>query len=368
MKYHIVKAKSDIDTLCFIPTICIGFYKSNIKKTTLDSTLNPIKERFPSIDFMLCSSEDNISNETPYINQNYNIIFVLFDFKKEHYHLKYMPFEKEAIYNLAKDINLECYQSIIFSTFKMDISEELFILKEILGKSNIFGALAGEAPDDKNNVTIYHNGDMYDSGFLILLLSKEYYTIDGVGVHSFEPIGFNLNVTKSIENRVFEIEGEKALDIVEDIMGNIDSDSRYLNEYPFYISDNFTKKNKSILSSIKSIDKDSKSLEFFRRIYPNSSIQPAVSIAQYIQDRRVYKLKKNIKKDTFYFLFLCIKMKEYLSVTESTYIHYIFSQTTDSFLGFHTFGEISPNSYGKESFHQNQTITVVGLKKRSRDD
>jgi hypothetical protein len=88
MRQIIVTCK-EMTEIDFIPTVIIGFYQSSMQLSfSRDCTV--LKDRFPDVDIIGCSSESNIYDSIPHVflKDNDLCVFVCLDIKKESYRIE----------------------------------------------------------------------------------------------------------------------------------------------------------------------------------------------------------------------------------------------------------------------------------------
>ena len=368
MKYQIVIDADAILSFDFIPTLCIGFYK-NDHEASVAKKCDKILKQFSDLDIVMCSSESNIYNTLPYINHSHDCIFVFFAMKQESYHIEMIQ-QKSDITTLAKRIDLHQYSTILFSTLEQDISELMMLLKKVMHPNQIFGALAGAPLGHYSSDTakIYYKGTFYDDITIMLLFDNTQYEVKGIGLHMFEPIGFELEITQWEEREVYEIEKRPALDMIENIIGEITPEGLEFNEYPVFISNKYNPNNTKILTSLQKIDRNNKSLTFYKKTLPKSTLKPAIGISQDDQEKQFYTLAKAVKDADFVFMFICVLVKGYWKNIEPIYLMHLSRLMQKDFIGFHGFGEISPYEVNGESFYQNQSVTLVSIAEKANHD
>ncbi len=353
--------QDDLTAIPFTPTILIGFYLSG-EEERLKKQYQKLKTKFPDIDIIACSVESNIQSNFPHINPD-KIQFVCFDMRKDAYHISYVDHEK-PLYALKNENN---YNALFFSIYENTNIEGLLThLKDTLGERSVYGAIAARATiDDSVSTSVFYNGKFQTkkNSTLVWFINKAYYDVQGISIHNFISVGLELAVTKSKEKIILEIENTPALDLIEDIIGELDDDGILHFEYPFFIKNQ--KEISSIsLATIKSIDREAKSIELFREIHENTKIMLSIPMSRDTQDKTIEKLMQTKFNFGFSFLFTCAAFKWQWDEIERLHIMRIAKELKSNFIGCHTFGEVAPLAGSSSSYLQNQTLTLVNINEK----
>ncbi len=352
---------SDID---FTPTVIISFYQSGMKNRFY-KYYKKLHNMFPDADIIGCSSESNIYNESPHLNVmgEDRSIFICVDIAKDAYSLNVVHSQVDE--NIDIDSNIDWRALLLASTSFVNIDKMLDKLRSKIGQNALFGGIASvEHPEDETGY-IFVNGKFYDDGMVIWLINQKRYILEGTTLHHFQPVGFEMEVTKAIGSTIYEIEGQPALKVVEEIIGDITPEGISTYDHPFFLkSDIDINFSEAPLCSIKSIDRDKSYIEMYREIHDGNKIKVGISLNQAEQRKQSIIFKKYAKKYAVGFMFNCVGIKGNLGTMEALYLMYLKRNLHIPFAGFHTFGEIgSVNGFSASILH-NQTISMAILSER----
>ena len=364
MKYKILVSDEDIETLDFIPTICVSFYESG-NEEQLQKQYMLYKEHFPTLDMIGCSSESNIYNQTPYVDLygKYACIFIFFDMNKEAYRIQMIDNDSLIKSNNRALNHGATYHAMVLTTLEYAVP----IISEVnrdIGEGFVYGAVASTSgTSDFVSDTIFYNGKFFQDFSLVWLIDDAFYFLQGLSIHTFEPVGFKMEITEANGRTIYEIENEQALDKLESIMGTLTEEGIESFDYPFFISggkDDMLN-TECVLYSLDSIDREKKSITMYKPVQRGQTLTISVPASKKERERRILSLKHALLPDSFNFLFLCLGMKKHLGELESIYLMYLDKKLSSPFIGFHAAGEIGSLTSGEPSVLQNQTLTFVSL-------
>jgi len=344
-------------TLDFVPTIVIGFYQ-NIKESHFLQYYKGLKEKYPDVDVIGCSTESNIYNQIPYIENDSKCVFLCLKMIKKSY----------EVYIFDNDINsFDCpydekYNAIIFSSkYFSGIENIIFNIQDKLGDGNIFGAIASSVKPLDDVATIFYNGTFFKDSTLLWLINKSYYDLEGLSIHQFQPVGFELIITKAVNDTIYELDHRPALKVLEEIVGHITQQNIQSFDFPFFLKqhDGVSFENTS-LCSIKTIDTVSNSIVLYRYVKEHDKLKLAIPISSKEQEDRLKQFHKfHTNKQSVALLFNCVGIKAYLGMMEFVYLMDLKYNLKMPFVGFHSFGEIGPLEVGQKSILHNQTISLA---------
>ena len=352
--------KDTFSSIPFVPTLCIGFYISGEEKY-FESQCKKLKKKFPNIDIIACSTESNLQDTFPFISHN-KIQLACIDIAKDAYEINHIEHENPK-FDLKKN---HTYDAIIFSPYEnKDIEDFLFIAKNKLGHGKIFGALSASRDINHVATSVYYNGEFFTEnlGTIMWFIDKKYYDVQGLSMHTFMPIGLELNVTKFKGKELLEIESNPALEMIEDIIGKLDDEGIANFEYSFFISEQ-KDTNFNSLASIQSIDRKNKSITLYKDVNSKMKITLSIPALKKEQKIRMRQLINTGYNNGFSFLFTCFAFKQQWKELESLYIMQVAKQLKTHFIGCHTFGEIGPLNTTSSSYLQNQTLTLINIQKK----
>ena len=357
----------EIVRIDFEPTLIFGFYL--YKHQTLFAEQSALlMQEYPDADIVGCSTGSVIGNASPYIDlsgsDKYVLIFT--DMKKEAYSLNVFfdrSYESDAV---VCDPGT-AYAALLFSTHQNRLENDKVLgeIRRKLGTNELFGALAANTVLNIKGdaVSLYCNGEFRHKGYILLLIDEAVYRIQGESLGSFEPIGFEMDITKAEGNIIFEIDGKPALDTVEEMVGEMSSYGRDHYSYPFFIwnPENSYTKGALPLRTLLDIDRERKSLQFFNYIDTGYKIRPAIRIGEEKERRKLLEAHRNIAHSDLILLFVCIALQDFEEEMEHVYLMQLIDGTHAALGGFHTFGEIGYTNASAVSVLNNQTLTYVSI-------
>ena len=371
MRHAILKGTSDIKQLNFTPTLIIGFYQGGYEDS-FESDTAIFNKYFKDIDIIGCSSESNIDYDLPHIDidNEFPCIYMCLDFKTNAYTL--VKYDLNSLPDKALFQNNK-YAALLFHALSEHSQSHLEAMISFFQQnshtSTFAGAIAGH-PSFEAKTSIYINGKFLSSGeTIICYINQKYYEMSSISIHDFTPIGKKMEITKTQNNTLLEIEYKPALKVIENICGTLTKEGIKSYNYPFFIrSDKYSGAYHQPLSSIQSIDRDKHTISLYKQAQEGDTLQLAIPFSREEQELQLRKLKKYHKKNAISLLFVCIAYKGHWSDMEPIYLMHLSKSLRMPFIGLHSFGEIGPLNTGEPSQLQNQTITLTILKERGEDE
>jgi len=362
MKHVIITSYKEIQKLHFIPTIIIGFYQGGYENVFLE-TATRLKTAFVDVDIIGSSSESNLMHTLPHVDyeSDFPCLFMCTDVKRQSYTLAYYD------NNTFPDVKLlkkKTYATFLLHTLNQHSHNYIeTLLKQYHSTPSanlIFGAVAG-APDVNAKTSLYFNGKFLEEGHTILWsIDQQYYHVDTISIHDFDPIGAKMEITKTQNNTLIEIDYKPALKAIETICGTLTEESIEAYDHPFFI---YNSKNSvsyyQPLSSIKSIDREAQTITMFKQPNAEDTLQLAIPFSREKQEVQLQKFKRYHKDNAFALLFVCIAYKGHWKDMESIYLMQLSKSLEVPYIGLHSFGEIGPFNFSEPSQMQNQTITLA---------
>ena len=364
MKYKIFTDIKDMDNIDFTPSIIILFYKID-KKNKLKEYYTKLKEKFQNIDTIGCSNIQNIYHTLPHIKPSFmdTISYIAISMPKKAYNIETCT-KKHKNNFLSK--YKSGYKAIMFSShYNNDIEDFIYQFNETIGKDSLFGAISGTS-DSPFKGEIFYNGKFIHNGSIIWFIKSKFYDLEGISLHDFYPIDFEMEITKANDFTIYEIERKPALDMIEDVIGTIDNDSILSFDHPFFIKPKTLQSVNIPIASMQEIDRKTKSIKLHKKVVNGDMLQLAIPFRREEQERQLSNLYKFHKKNSIGFLFLCIAYKGHWKEMEHTYIMRLANKLNIPFIGLHALGEICSIKKDDITQIQNQTITFVTLSKRKK--
>ncbi|AKF24265.1 hypothetical protein YH65_01785 [Sulfurovum lithotrophicum] len=362
MNYAVLTNIDQIDSIGFIPTVIVGFYESD-KEKLFSQCSETLKARFPDVDIIGCSSESNIYDSIPYVdvNRTHPCIYMCIEMKKGSYKLQLFPDQEKQKIPVEKN---KKYSAIVLSSRYGNALEQIIVqLQENIGKNSFFGAIAGAKSSDIKGGSIFYNGEYLSESTLVWLIDQEDYSLKGISAHDFDPVGFDLEITRTEGFKIIEIEHRPALDMIESMIGTLSLKTIESYDQPFFITP-FNDHNHSFkkpISSILSIDRKAKTITLFKKVSKGDKLKLAIPFSREKQIDQLDKFSHLVTNDSIAFLFACVAYKGHWGQMEPIYIMRLAKNIYIPFIGLHSFGEIGPLDPQDLSVLQNQTLTLAVL-------
>jgi len=220
----------------------------------------------------------------------------------------------------------------------------------------VAGGLAGDNSEFKQTLT-FTQEKVLQGGAVVALLFGENLSVRTTASFGWESIGKSMTITKSLKNRVYEIDGIKAVDIYakylgEDIAKNL---PKIGVEFPLIVQRKDLRIPRAIMAK-----HDDKSLSFAGNINRGDRVTfgygNVETILSYSHD---IKKQFNDNNCESIFVYSCMARKSLLQ--ESIGIELVPLSKITNVSGFFTYGEFYSNSVHQRSELLNQTMTILGL-------
>ncbi|WP_297525545.1 FIST N-terminal domain-containing protein [Sulfurovum sp.] len=357
-----------LDTIDFIPTVIIGFYRKS-EKTLFSAEYQILKKRFPQADIIGCSSAGNIANELPYIESRHQFpcVYLCLKMDKEAFTVEVFHKDDKITPTLDKE---KKYQVILFSAFtSFELEDMLSPLPSVVGTQRIFGAVAGvDAPAMEEEAEVFYNGVFYDRHVLLWMIDESRYRIDGMSMHLFRPAGLPLKITSAKGNKIYELNNQPAMEVLEALAGELDESAIGTFAYPLFLQKEAEGHWESApLASMIGINRKDKSILLYRSVCNNKYVKLGIMVSQQDQLKRLRRLYSFAPPKSAALLFNCIGIEKNLSMMEYLYLEDVKRHLDITFVGGHTFGEIGPPATSKKhsgTVLHNQTMTIALIAER----
>ena len=340
--------------LDFIPNLAFLFFESEKKEEMRDS-YKKLKKLNPKMEIIgVNGARGNISDNIPFITDLTQISMLLFECE----HFKVEVFDAQDLDDLKVDFtnHYEYYEnsaSILFFPFEYDTNQFLDYIQNDKNMHNIYGGVYST----NKNIGCFYNGEFYSNKLISVLFNQDKIKFFSKSIHGWKPIGVNFKVTKSEKNIVYEIEEEPALQIIEEHIGKITDENIQKFLHPFCIKYNGSKS----LASLKSVNREDNSMEFYKYIYEGEKITLTIPVNQKKMMNLIEEELKNIDCDGL-FMFSCVGRYSYYGNLLEFEIEKVADYLKVPFGGFLTFGEIGSNDIHTKSILQNQTMNLIFFK------
>ena len=364
MNYAILTNLDKLDSIDFIPTVIVGFYQCGKEKLFSQYT-ETLKARFPEADIIGSSSESNVYDMIPYIDidETHICTCMCIEMKKESYTFQFFPTQEKQ--KILVEENKKYGAVILSAKYSNDLEQIITMLQKNIGQNSFFGAVAGAVPSKLKEGTIFYNGEYISDGTLVWFIDQEQYLLKGISVHDFDPVGFDLEITHAEGYKIIEIENKPALDMVEEMIGELDPQSIASFDHPLFItSDNNHQSTERPISSIFSIDREDKTITLFKEISTGDKLKLAIPFNREKQEKQLHSFCEYTTSGGIAFLFVCMAYKRHWGEMEPLYLMHLAKNLRVPFVGFHAFGEIGPLDPQGFSLMQNQTLTLAVLSEK----
>lgn len=343
--------KIDID---FMPTLAFLFFDST-NQELIFKCINHLKSINPNIEIVgVHGTKGNIISQIPFVINSSQISVMLFSVKNffvETFDIVDFQKLKE---NFIKSYNKFNSSSVIaFFPVEFDTNYFLDRIQERQNITNVFGGVYSN-----NACGCFGKENFYNDKLLAVFFDNSEIEFCSKAIHGWKPIGNKLRVTKSYKNIVYKIDDEDALKVVEEYIGEIKQENIEKFLHPFCVNHD----NNKSLASIKSINREDNSIQFFKYIYEGEDVRIAIPTNQHNMMKLIEDELKHIKCDGA-FMFSCVgryayygDLIEFEIAKLSKYIQ---------FAGFFTFGEVGSSSTTHRPILQNQTMNLVFFKEKN---
>jgi len=339
------------------------------KDVLLDGSIyTELSKSHPGADIVLCSTSGEIYNDAVFDN-TVSVIIAEFEetlIKTVSINIQEMPSSYEAgktlFSNLQKD---DLAYVLVISDGGLVNGSELVRGIEYANPGNIpvTGGLAGDS--DKFNSTVVGCNEQPKQGNIVAVgFYGKSLKVGHASFGGWEIFGPEKQVTRSVSNRLFEIDNKSALELYKQYLG------KYADElpgsallFPLYVRLNGG--TSSVVRTILSIDNDEQSMVFAGDIPEGSYIRFMKANFDKLVDAATHAagaaLIQMPSKPKLALLISCVGRKLILGKRideEIEAVKEIFGEGT-LLSGFYSYGEISPlNTSAKCELH-NQTMTIT---------
>jgi len=337
-----------------------------------DSIYTQLKADHPLAEIVLCSTSGEIYDDVVY---DATVSVVIMEFEK--------TLIKSVSINIDDALNsFEAGKSLFDQLNSKDLSYVLIISdgstvngSELVrgieqvnhGKVPVTGGIAGDG--DKFRYTIVGcNQEPAKGNVAAIGFYGESLRIGHGSLGGWEIFGPEKRVTRSVSNRLFEIDGKSALDVYKHYLG------KYAEElpgsallFPLYVRADGSES--SVVRSILSIDNEEQCMVFAGDIPEGAHIQfmkanfdKLINAAQSAADSTLKRIPGIISpKPKLALLISCVGRKLILGNRideEVETVKEVFGSDT-LLSGFYSYGEISPINYNTKCKLHNQTMTIT---------
>jgi hypothetical protein len=327
-----------------------------------------LKSTFPEADIVLCSTAGEIINNR--VNDN-SISIAAIELEKtsiqpvtvniRDYDSSYEA--GKALIRLINFTNLS-YILIISDGSNVNGSELVRGINEVVNnRVPVTGGLAGDGTNFQS--TVVGLNEKPSSGNIVAIpFYGQHFVVSHASMGGWEIFGPERTVTKSVANQLFEIEGQKALDLYKTYLGP------YADELPgsallFPLGVKINEEDEPIVRTILSIDQETGSMVFAGDVPNGSKVRFMKANFDKLVDAATHAAGQAFRKlpsaPQLALLISCVGRKVILGKRTEEEVEAVADTFGNQTLltGFYSYGEISPfNDQAKCELH-NQTMTIT---------
>ena len=324
------------------------------------------------IELFGCTSAGEILNDQVYAT---SIVGLLLQLEPDSFQLHFSGESEKSTYQKALETGKLADQlytdpAIIVGSGGVAINADDIIdgLKAGLGREvPIFGGLAG---DDLNlsQTFVFSRKNISDNGLISLILDNQKVSVTGLAISGWEAIGITHTITKAVDNVVYTIDDEPALDVFIKYFGYFDNAnlqgkpiSTISSQYPLQI---MREDGSSVLRSPLIGDEKEKTLILAGGIRQGDRFRFSISPGFQVIDQTIEafgQFHELVPKADALILFSCKGRHAALGPMIEDEIKGIYNYWNVPMIGFFSYGEIGATPNGACSFH-NETCSLVLLK------
>ena len=367
-KFEVSAKSQQIDNN--LTSLVLGFGAKEILAS--QNLYDKLREQFPTAAIVTCTTSGEIYDDQVLDN---TVVVSAIQFEKtsiETAAICITDYENSFVAGseLMKKLTSDnvAYVMIISDGTKVNGSELVKGIESVnLSKVPITGGLAGDAANfDYTLVGLNENpvtGRIVAIGFYGKSIRIGHGSMGGWDIFGLERI-----ITKSVSNKLYEIDGKNALELYKLYLG------KYIEQLPgsallFPLAVTMEDLEEPIVRTIVSIDNEEKSMTFAGDVPEGSKVRfmkanfdKLIDAANLAAEKTLFnKLHQN---PTLALLISCVGRKVILgsrTYEEIEAIHEVFGKDTIN-IGFYSYGEISPLSVNDKCELLNQTMTITTFK------
>lgn len=353
----------------FVPNLAIVF-------SSISKDLEEIRLVFNQLDIDLfgCSSSGEICNDTVYEG---SIVCLLIETNKDFYSIETVEYIDNDVYSSSYQLGITAKNTfekpaliVVSGGVFVDGEKVVEGLKGALGNNvPIFGGLAGDdlaliktSVFDKKNVT--------SNGLTALIFDNDKIEINGVATSGWEPIGLPHTVTKAINNIIYTINHEPALDVFLKYFGYFDNNevkgkrvSTISAQYPLQV---IREDGSSVLRAPLLASEEERTLLLAGGIKEGDQFRFSISPGFEVIDQTVEEISQLAqphREADALILFSCKGRHSVFGPMMQDEIQGIYHQWGKPMIGFFSYGEIGQTQGSSCDFH-NETCSLVIIKEK----
>lgn len=325
-----------------------------------------LQQLFPKSSIVTITTSGGITNNAQVVDE---IVANVIEFSKIKFVAKHFlidstisPFDLGE--NVFKTIQAPDLKHILVFTPGHDFNGSEFVLGLNHKKPDVVSVSGGLAGDDDRfeKTLIGYNGDLSEKMIVAIGLYGDNVQVCTDSQGGWQPFGVTRRITKSDRNVIYEIDGQGALDIYKNYLGE------YANELPgmalfFPLEMKRNEGDEPLVRSILSIDDVQNSMTFAGDMPEGSTIR----LMRGITDELILAAGNTIKKESkcktdLTFLISCVGRRITLGPRTEEELEEIREKMKpeDFMFGYYSYGEISQNEVKNcELYNQSMTITTI---------
>ncbi|WP_122893963.1 FIST N-terminal domain-containing protein [Arcobacter peruensis] len=325
------------------------------EKSRLQETVDSLSSFLPNA-FCIGTTTNGEIYESEVTSYSIIVSISIFEetFIKESFQTQKSSFQKGL--QLAKELITPNTKLLILFTDALHTNADELLkgIKEINPSVMIAGAIAGDNSNFKNTY-ISSGNKVFDNGTVGISLNSDSLSVQNDSRFNWSPIGIEHTITKTVENRVYEINNIKAVSFYEKYLGKEFSDLFLQNSiaFPLLIKDN----NSYIARAALKLFKDG-SLEFSGNLKEGQKVKFGFGNAEMILKDPIIPYEKDYSDVQSFFIYSCVARKIFVgdSINKENSAYSSIANTA----GFFSYGEFY---FEKEKTKLlNQCFTMVALK------
>jgi hypothetical protein len=231
----------------------------------------------------------------------------------------------------------------------------------------------GCAADESNlaNSFVFSNEKISHHALVAIIIDENKISVKGIATCGWKPIGTVRTITKSIDNEIYTIDNEPALDLVLKYLGvkfDLDNYVEVLINIGAYFPLQLQRENaEPVIRTVYSINQERRSLICTGNVPQGSKLRFSLPpdfevIEQVVEDCIELRETKQNHADAM-IMFSCAMRNLSLDATISQEIEKVQQVWGSPLVGYFSAGEIGKSKSGKSEFHNN-TCCVVVLKEK----
>lgn len=259
---------------------------------------------------------------------------------------------------IAHSLQKDNTKALILLTTGLEINGELFLdgVREIIDSDCVIaGGMAGDNGEFSQTYVV-HNSKVISKGAVGVVISGEHIQVDHSYEFGWSEVGLPMRVTKSIENRVYELDGVPIIEVYKKYFGeNISNELPKIGvEIPLMLRRDGKKVARACIKKF-----DDNSLLYAGNLDQNEEVRFGLGIKKLVlnSNRELCSKMRNSFAPQTMFIYSCMARRRLL---ENEVVHDIdMVAQSCSPSGFFTYGEFY--SDGSKSYLFNETMTILRL-------